>query len=87
MADPENFDSPQVKLVHECRQGFGTRDLGRIANTLHKDYRYVPYPKSLGQPEKTKEEWLAHLATIISLWTANTEVSYIGCTSDPLRRN
>jgi hypothetical protein len=24
---------------------------------------------------------------IISLWTANTEVSYIGCTSDPLRRN
>ena len=84
MANPENSDSPQVKLVHECRQGFGTGDLNRIANTFHKDFRYIAYPKSLGKPEQTKEEWLEHLAEIFSLWTANTEVSYIGCSSDPL---
>jgi hypothetical protein len=87
MANPENSDSPQVKLVHECRLGFGTRSLDRIAKTLHKDYRHVAYPKSLGKPERTKEEWLEHLAEIISLWTADSEVSYIGYALVPLRRN
>jgi hypothetical protein len=87
MANPETSDSPQVKLVHECRQGFGTRDLDRIAKTLHNDYRFVAYPKSLGHPEQTKEEQLERWAGLISLWAADSEVSYIGCALVPLRRN
>ena len=53
---------------------------------MHKDFRCVNYPRSLGKPEQTREELLEHWAGIISLW-ADTEVSYIGHTSDPLRRN
>jgi hypothetical protein len=87
MADPETSDSPQVKLVHECCHGFGTRSIDRIAKTLHKDYRNVAYPKSLGKPERTKEEWLEHLAGIISLWAADSEVSYIGYALVHLCRN
>jgi hypothetical protein len=80
MANPE---SPQIKLFHECGQGFKTRDPVLIAKTLHKDYRYVTYPRSLGRPDQTKDEWLKHWADIIGLWTADLEVSYIGCSSDP----
>ena len=80
MAD---LESPQIKLFHECGQGFKTRDPDLIAKTLHKDYRYVTYPRSLGRQDQTKDEWLKHWADIISLWTADLEVSYVGCSSDP----
>jgi hypothetical protein len=86
MANPESSDSPQVKLIHEWARGFRTRDLDAIASTLHKDYRYVGYPKSLGKKEETKEEWLERFGKWLSLWTANEPgVSYIGCSLDPLR--
>jgi hypothetical protein len=84
MAD---LESPQIKLFHECALGFKTRDLDRIAKTLHKDYHYVTYPRSLGRPDQTKDEWLKHEGEKISLWTVDLEVSYIGCSSDPLRRD
>jgi hypothetical protein len=83
MADPENSDSPQLKLFQECGRGFKTRDLDLIAKTLHKDFRYAPYPKSLGKPEETREEWLEHRARMFSLWAADLEVGYIGYSSDP----
>ena len=87
MADPESSDSPQVKLFLECARGFETRDLDLIANTTHKDCCYVIYPRSLGRQEQAKEEWLAHWAGIMSLWTADLDVSYVGCSSDPLSRD
>jgi hypothetical protein len=87
MANPESSDSPQLKFLHEWGQGFQKRDLGLIAKTLHKDFRYVTSPKSLGQPEQTREEWLERFAGILSLWTAGPDVSSIGRSSDPLRRN
>jgi hypothetical protein len=77
MADLENLDSPQAKLFSDCRRGFRTRDLELIASTIHKDFRYFAYPKSLGKPEQTKEEWLNRWAGLISLWTADLEVSYL----------
>ena len=77
MANPENSDSPQVKLFLEWSQMFQTGDLDLIANAVHKDYRYALYPKSLGKPEETKEEWLERLAGVLSLWTAGHEVSYL----------
>jgi hypothetical protein len=87
MTDSENSDSPQVKLLRQCGRGFGTRDLGLIAKTLHKDYRYVAYPRSLGRSEQTKEEYLGQYAGIISLWAADPEVSHVGCSPDPLRHD
>ena len=87
MANPETSDSPQVKLFLECSRGFQTKDLDVIAKNLHKDCRYVAYPRSLGRPNQTKEEWLEQWAGILSLWTGELEVSYIGCSSDPVRRD
>ena len=77
MADSENSDSPQAKLFSDCRRGFRTGDLELIASTIHKDYRYIPYPRSLGKPEQTKEQWLERWAGFISLWTADLEVNYL----------
>jgi hypothetical protein len=82
----ESSDSPQVKLIHEWRQGFQTRNLDLIAKALHKDFRFVISPQSLGRPEQTREEWLERYKGILSHYTAGPEVSYIGC-SNPLRRN
>ena len=87
MADPENSESPQIKLFREIGWGFQMKDPVLIAKTLHTDFRYIPYPRSLGQSEKTKEEFLEHWAGIISLWAGNTEVSLICCTSDPRCHN
>jgi hypothetical protein len=88
MANPETSDSPQLKFFSECAQVFKKEgDLGSIAGVLHKDFRYIYYPRSLGQPEQTKEEWLEHWTGIINLWTTGLEVSYICCFSDPLRRD
>ena len=83
MPDLENSASPQVKLIYEWGQGFEKKDPSLIAKSLHKDYRHIAYPRSLGLPEKTKEEWLERLVEIMSLWTEN-EVSYISRYLDPL---
>ena len=83
MADPESSDSLQAKFISECKREFQQRNMGFIANVLHKDFRTVPYPRSLGYPEQTKEEWLEHWAGIMSLWTTDIEVSCIGCSSSP----
>jgi hypothetical protein len=81
MANPETSDSPQLKFFRECGQDSKrTGDLGSIANILHKDFRYLAYPRSLGQPEQTKEEWLERWTGIMSLWTTGLDVSYIGAT-------
>jgi hypothetical protein len=83
MADPKNPDSPQIKLFHEITRGFQTRDPALIAKTLHKDFRNIYYPRSLGHPEQTKEDFVGQWAGMMSLWTANPEVNCIGCSSDP----
>jgi hypothetical protein len=87
MADPENSDSQQLRLFHECGQGFEAKNPVLIAKTLHEDFRYALYPRSLGKPEQTEEEWLGHWVGIMSLWTVNPKVSYVDCFSDSLRRD
>jgi hypothetical protein len=86
MVDPESSDSPQIKIFYELSQGFQTRDLDLIAKAIHKDFRHVAYPRSLGEPEQTREEFLEHWGRIISFWTTDSEVSYIGYFSNSLRR-
>ena len=82
MATSESSDSPQVKLIREWSQGFQKKDLGILATALHKDFRQVTYPRSLNQPDKTKEEWLGHIAGVISLWT-DVEASYLAAARTP----
>jgi hypothetical protein len=56
---------------------FQTGDLDLISEALHKDFRNIIYPKSLGRSEETREEWLEQFAGVLSLWTAGHEVGYV----------
>lgn len=76
--------SPQIKLILEWTEGFKKRDLDVLTKPLHKDFRKIVYPRSLGKPEENREESIAHLAKVVSLWTEN-EVSHVGYFSKPLR--
>lgn len=75
MSDPTNSDSPQVKLMHEWGQGFVKMKVDLIAGYLHKDYRHITYPQSLGMTGETREEYLKHMEEVIGFWTSN-EVSH-----------
>jgi len=84
MSNLPSSDSPQVQLMYELFRGLETKDLGLMAKTLHKDCRYIPYPRSLGLPERSREEWLEHLEQTFHLWT-DPKASYIGYHSNTLR--
>jgi hypothetical protein len=73
-------DSSQVQLVRGVIEGIGKRDVDHIAQLLHKDHRRITYPRSLGKPEQTKEEWFKNTSELISLWT-ESDVSYADCHS------
>ena len=84
MSDPESSDSPQVKFMRDWAEAFKKKDLDLIAKALHKDYRHTAYPRSIGRPEQTREEWLEHITTLLSLWE-DLEVSHTSSSFDLLR--
>ena len=85
MANQESSNSPQVNLIQEWGQGFHQRDLSLLEKALHKDFHYITYPRSLGRPDRTKEEWLEQFGGVLKLWTAAPVVSYIGCSNSLYR--
>ena len=64
-----------MKLINEWHRGFKEGNMDLIAQPLHKDHRRVTYPRSLGKPEQTREEWLAQLASVFKGLT-DYDVSY-----------
>ena len=83
MSNEESSNSPQIKLIEEWGKGFGLKDLNILAKSLHKEFRHITYPQSLGVPEKNKDQWLEQLSEVFSVWTT-TEVSYLSCRSNLL---
>ena len=71
MSGPEITDSPQVKLVRSFCEDFKKRDMSQIAKHLHKDHRRLTYPRSLGKPEQTKEEYIKNTGEVMALWIDN----------------
>ena len=57
-------DSPQIKLVNEWTRGVKELNLDILGKHLHKDFRRFVYPRSIGQAEQNKEEWLELLAVV-----------------------
>jgi len=79
--------SGQVKFIlNEYIPALESRDLDLLSKLLHKDYSYVAYPKSLGHPEKNKEETLALFADYFP-FTTSSKVSRINHCSSPLHRD
>ena len=85
MSSPQNSESPQIKLINEWTRGFVERDLDLIAKALHKDFRRITYPRSIGKPEETGKEWLESFGGFLPFCT-EVEVSYTSYYSNILPR-
>ena len=63
-----NLDSifPQFKLWAELEQAARPVNVDSLRKYLHKDFRHVILPRSIGEPERNKEQWVAHMAESFS---------------------
>lgn len=75
MSGSKTTESPQVELIRSFAQGYEKMDPDHLAKHCHRDLRRVIYPRSLGLPEETKEQWLERITELMSFWTS-CEVSY-----------
>jgi hypothetical protein len=62
-------ESPQLKLINEWYRALKQKDVGPIAKLLHKDHVRITYPRSLGKPEQSREEWLEEFGAGLSFMT------------------
>ena len=60
----------------EFERGFSEDNTDTFAKQVHKDFRRNIYPRSLGVPELTRDEWLKRMAEIVTFATV-LKVSYI----------
>lgn len=72
-----NLSSPQIKLVNDWSEGFLEMNVEILGKPLHKDFRRLVYPRSLGEPEQNKEEWLKEITGIIGFGIGS--VSHATC--------
>lgn len=72
------YASPQIKLIGEFDQAMIERNLNLLAKYLHKDYRHVIRPQSLGKPPVNRDEWLATMAEVFSSPIQFEKASYTG---------
>jgi len=73
-----NLGSPQIKLLSNLTGGFAEMNVEIIGKQLHKDFRRSVYPRSLGQPELGKEDYLKEASGILGFATG-FNVGYIPC--------
>ena len=64
-----NLNSPQVKLITDWNKGYMELNAEILEKYLHKDFRSIVYPRSLGVMERSKEEWVKHAKGVIGLST------------------
>jgi len=78
-----DLSSPQIKLLKDWNEGLVEMNVESIGNHLHKDFHRSVYPRSIGQPEQNKVEWLKELTTIIGFATG-FDVGHTPCHSNLL---
>jgi len=74
--------SPQVRLVQGWGNAFHTGDLALIKGSLHKDFRLLTYPQSVGEPAHNKDWFTERLRQVIPAWT-ESKVCHVICFSNP----
>ena len=79
MSSTEATDSPQVKVALSFVEGVDKRDVKNVAKLLHKDYRHIPYPRSMGRAVENKDEWLQRIKDVMEFWTDDCKASQVGC--------
>jgi len=73
-----NLSSPQIKLLSNLADGLTEMSVENIGKQLHKDFRRSIYPRSLGQPEQSKEDYLKEGSGIFAFAT-ELNVGYTPC--------
>jgi hypothetical protein len=76
MSSQEATDSPQVKFVRSFVLAIEERDVGQIAKHLHKDFRRVNLPRSIGIKDETKEEWIKRMEDVVPKVLTDTKASH-----------
>lgn len=71
-----NPGSQKVELILKLVRAFEMKNMDFLETHVHKDYRRITYPRSLGKAEQTGEEWLQDSAEIMNLWTGDGKASY-----------
>jgi len=67
MSDLLNYsDSPQMKVVADFEQGWYTKDVDLLTKHLHKDFRHVIHPGSLGKQPVNAEQWVKDIQGVFS---------------------
>jgi hypothetical protein len=56
--DLANYESPQVRILHEWARGFLEKDRDLLTKHLHKDLCVSIYPRSIGKPDTKRDEWI-----------------------------
>ena len=82
MSSTKNTDSPQLKVIQEMTEGFNKKDAALFTKHLREDFRYKLYPESLGIKDQSREEWIAHVAQVLSIFASECDVGYSGCQSN-----
>ena len=77
----ETYDSPQIKLISELDRAMLERNVSLVAKLLHRDYRHITLPQSLGKPPVNRDEWLATITEILSSPIQIEKASYTRCHS------
>jgi hypothetical protein len=78
-----NLSSPQIKLISDWNDGFTEMNVEMIGKLMHKDCRRSIHPRSIGQPEQSKEEALKELSGILAVITG-INVGHTLCCSNLL---
>ena len=50
--------TPQLKVLQKCIDAYATLDIGKVEPVLSKNYIHETFPKSIGLPDETKEEYI-----------------------------
>jgi len=64
-----NLSSLQITLLSSWNDRLTEMNVENIGKYLHKDFRRPVYPRSLGQPEQGKEEFLEEVSAILGFAT------------------
>ena len=84
MSGPQTSYSPQVERFYSLAEAYKRKDVNFIAKHLHKDFRRIGYPRSLGKSEQNADEWLKETAEMMNIWTGDSKASHASSYSNSL---
>ncbi len=78
-----NLNSPQIKLISDWNEGYNQLNVEILEELMHKDFRYLVYPQTIGELETSKEVWIEAVAKLFG-YLIEVDVGYTSCYSNPL---